>query len=76
MTNKKYFFYIVLTIPCDMIKNFILKTFIVRKIHYERKLALFLKKSDIAKLMAHPRDFGHKVFSNGWGISQRFFKIV
>ena len=46
MTNKKYFFYIVLTIPCDMIKNFILKTFIVRKIHYERKLALFFKKSD------------------------------
>ena len=48
MTNKKYFFYIVLTIPCDMIKKFILKTFIVRKIHYERKLALFLKKSDKA----------------------------
>ena len=47
MTNKNYFFYIVLTIPCDMIKKFILKTFIVRKIHYERKLALFLKKSDI-----------------------------
>ena len=46
MTNKKYFFLIVLTIPCDMIKKFILKTFIVRTIHYERKLALFLKKSD------------------------------
>ena len=47
MTNKKYFFYIVLTIPCDMIKNFILKTFKVRKIYKERKLALFLKKSEI-----------------------------
>ena len=33
-----------------MIKNFILRTFIVRKIHYERKLALFLKKSDLSKL--------------------------
>ena len=49
MTNKKYFFYIVLTIPCDMIKKFILKTFKVRKIYYERKLALFLKKSDLPK---------------------------
>ena len=47
MTNKMYFFYIVLTIPCDMIKKFILKTFKVRKIYYERKLALFLKKSGI-----------------------------
>ena len=47
MTNKKYFFYIVLTIPCDMIKKFILKNFKVRKIHYERKLALFLKKSGL-----------------------------
>ena len=47
MTSKKYFFYIVLTIPSDMIKNFILKAFKVRKIHYERKLALFLKKSDM-----------------------------
>ena len=37
--------YIVLTIPCDMIKNFILKkTFKVRKIYKERKLALFLEK--------------------------------
>ena len=53
MTNKKYFFYIVSTIPCDMIKKFILKTFKVRKIHYERKLALFLKKSDIAQ-REHP----------------------
>ena len=49
MTSKKSFFYIVLTIPSDMIKNFILKTFKVRKIHKERKLALFLKKSDIIK---------------------------
>ena len=24
----------------------------------------------IKNLMAHPRDFGHKVLSNGWGISQ------
>ena len=47
MTNKKYFFYIVLTIPCDMIKNFILKTIKERKKYKEQKLALFLKKSDI-----------------------------
>ena len=27
----------------------------------------------ITNLMAHPRDFGHKVFANGWRISQHFF---
>ena len=31
---------------------------------------------NITNMMAHPRDFGHKVFANGWGISQQFFKIV
>ena len=70
MTNKKYFFYIVLTIPCDMIKKFILKTFIVRKIHNERKLALFLKKSDIPKFMEIeslvPRGKVFKAFQNIW----------
>ena len=43
------------------------------------KLDTFSRSSKlnyITKLIAHPRDFGHKVFANGWGISQRFFKIV
>ena len=31
-------------IPCDMIKKFIFKTFKVRKIYMERKLALFFEK--------------------------------
>ena len=31
------------------------------------------KLNQITNLMAlHPRDFGHKVFANGWGISQQF----
>ena len=34
------------------------------------------KLNYIATLMAHQRDFGHKVFVNGWEISQQFFKIV
>ena len=28
------------------------------------------KLNYITNLMAYPRDFGHKVFANGWGISQ------
>ena len=34
------------------------------------------KLNHITNLMAHPRDFRNKVFANGWGISQQFFKIV
>ena len=34
------------------------------------------KLNCITNLIAHPRDFGHKVFANGWGISHRLFKIV
>ena len=26
------------------------------------------KLNYITNLMAHPRDFGHKVFANGWGM--------
>ena len=36
----------------------------------------YFSRSSKLNLMAHPRDFGLKVFANGWGISQRFFKIV
>ena len=30
----------------------------------------------ITSLMAHPRDVGHKIFANGFGISQRFYSYV
>ena len=43
------------------------------------KLDTFSKSSKLnylTNLMAHPRDFGHKVFANVWGISQQVFKIV
>ena len=40
-----------------MIKNLILKKFKVRKIHYERKLALFLKKSDTLNGVQNSRCF-------------------
>ena len=73
MTNKKYFFYIVLTIPCDMIKNFIIKTFIVRKIHYERKLALFLKKSGKRASMFKSESLGpmsEAIFGNNFKITE------
>ena len=66
MTNKKYFFYIVLTIPCDMIKKIILKTFIVRKIHYERKLALFLKKSDLPTFRSQAAIVSEKNVNDLW----------
>ena len=43
-----------------MIKNFILKTFKVRKIYYERKLALFLKKSDLRIWKAFAAQSAHR----------------